>query len=266
MVFAVARQRREEVGEALRFLGALLPFFDRPERAAAHADARLADFLTRLARDDEAIGALERLGTRQGGYRPLRLALGVTRPVMAYPEFDTFADLALATIIDGAAAEEFTELQRALALDMATMEPEHDGGGRALHARADARAHVHRGRSLRGLEPELDPPARPPRHRHAGERRLRRAPRALRGPRSRRARRRRRPRAVRRSARRGARAPRALLRARRGRGAARHGGAGRSARTGRATSSTSTRAAPCSRGRRRSSRPGSRRSRRRSCR
>ncbi len=123
LVDALDRTLPDDQSDELgRFLGALLPFFDRPEERLPTQTRRLADFLTRLARDDEAIGALERLGTRQG-YRPLRLALGVTRPVMAYPELDTFADLALATIIDGAAAEEFTELQRALALEMATMEP-----------------------------------------------------------------------------------------------------------------------------------------------
>ena len=56
----------------------------------------------RLSANDEAIGALERIGTRRG-YRPLRLALGVTRPVLAYPEFDEFTDLALTVLLEGAA-------------------------------------------------------------------------------------------------------------------------------------------------------------------
>ncbi|HJL20156.1 MAG TPA: hypothetical protein RMH99_31105 [Sandaracinaceae bacterium LLY-WYZ-13_1] len=105
------------------FLNELLPFFDRPDERLPTQTRRLADFLNRLSADDEAVGALERFGTRRG-YRPLRLALGVTRPTLAYPEFDSFAELALATLLDGAAAEEFTALQRALALEMATMEAE----------------------------------------------------------------------------------------------------------------------------------------------
>ena len=47
----------------------------------------------------------------------------MTRPVLAYPEFDTFGDLAIELILDGAASEEFGLLQRALALEMATLEP-----------------------------------------------------------------------------------------------------------------------------------------------
>ncbi len=104
------------------FLGAVLPFFDPPEERLPNQTRRLADFLTSLSHDDDAIAALERLGTREG-YRPLRLALGVTRPVLSYPEFDQFAAQALDTIIDGAAASQFTDVQRALALEMATMEP-----------------------------------------------------------------------------------------------------------------------------------------------
>ncbi len=105
-----------------RFLGAVLPFFDPPDERLPEETRRLADFLTELSHDDQALDALARMGTREG-YRPLRLALGVTRPVLAYPDFDQFASQALDTIIDGAAADQFTDLQRALALEMATMEP-----------------------------------------------------------------------------------------------------------------------------------------------
>lgn len=108
----------DELGQ---FLGALLPFFDRPDERLPTQTRRLADFLSRLAGDDAAIAALERLGTR-AGYRPLRLALGVTRPLLAYPELDAFTEQALHTLLDGEAAEALTDVQRALALEMATLE------------------------------------------------------------------------------------------------------------------------------------------------
>ncbi len=124
LVEALDRTMPEETTDELgRFLGALLPFFDPPEERLPTQTRRLADFLNRLAADDDAVDALERLGTRQG-YRPLRLALGVTRPVMAYPELDSFVSLALDTLLDGPAADELTALQSALALEMATMEAE----------------------------------------------------------------------------------------------------------------------------------------------
>lgn len=103
------------------FMGELLPFFDTPDERLPTQTRRLADFLDRLSRDDEAVAALERLGTRQG-YRPLRLALGVTRPTLAYPRFDEFAEVALHTLLEGSAREEFLDLQAALALELATME------------------------------------------------------------------------------------------------------------------------------------------------
>ncbi len=123
LVQALDRMFPETMSDELgHFLGELLPFFDRPEERLPTQTRRLADFLDRLVNDDEAIAALERLGTRQG-YRPLRLGLGVTRPLLAYPDLDRFSGLSLPTLLDGAASEEFAELQRALALEMATLEP-----------------------------------------------------------------------------------------------------------------------------------------------
>jgi hypothetical protein len=124
LVQALDRTMPEDTTDELgRFLGALLPFFDPPEERLPRQTRRLADFLSRLAADDEAIAALERLGTRQG-YRPLRLALGVTRPVLSYPELDSFLSVALDTLLEGPASEELTAVQSALALEMATMEAE----------------------------------------------------------------------------------------------------------------------------------------------
>lgn len=133
---ALDRTLPEEMGDELgHFLNELLPFFDPPEERLPTQTRRLADFLDRLSANDEAIAALERIGTRRG-YRPLRLALGVTRPVLAYPEFDQFTDLALEVLLEGAAAEEFDALSAALALEMATMEldPSDDEGARSTLA------------------------------------------------------------------------------------------------------------------------------------
>lgn len=126
LVGALDRTLPEPMEDELgAFLGALMPFFDPPEERLPAMTRRTADFLMRLAEDEEALAALERIGTRQG-YRPLRLALGVTRPVMAYPELDAFTERALHTLLEGSAAEAFTDLQRAAALEMATLEASAD--------------------------------------------------------------------------------------------------------------------------------------------
>lgn len=120
---ALDRMLPESMSDELgHFMGELLPFFDPPEERLPTQTRRLADFLMRLSANDEAIAALERLGTRRG-YRPLRLGLGVARPVMGYPRFDEFADLSLELLLNGAASQEFDALSRALALEMATLSP-----------------------------------------------------------------------------------------------------------------------------------------------
>lgn len=123
---ALDRTLPETMSDELgHFMGELLPFFDPPEERLPTQTRRLADFLMRLSEDDEALGALERFGTRRG-YRPLRLALGVTRPVLAYPEFDEFSDLALTFLLEGSGREAFDDLSAAGAVEMATMEIEPD--------------------------------------------------------------------------------------------------------------------------------------------
>ncbi|MEM9195633.1 MAG: hypothetical protein AAGF12_41080, partial [Myxococcota bacterium] len=107
------------------FVSDLLPFFDEPEERLVTQTRKLADFLEALSQDDEAIAALERLGARQG-YRPLRNALGVVRPVLAYPEFNEFAEVALVTLLEGSTEDEFRDLLRAVALEMATAEESTD--------------------------------------------------------------------------------------------------------------------------------------------
>ena len=120
----------DAIGDDLgHFLGELLPLYDAPEERLPRNTRLLADLLDTLASDRTAMEALARIGTREG-YRPLRLALGVVRPVLAYEDFDRFAELALRVISDdpgdpsdGLAAGEWRDMQRALALEMATLEP-----------------------------------------------------------------------------------------------------------------------------------------------
>jgi hypothetical protein len=111
------------------FLGDLMPMFDPPRERLPQATRLLSDFLAVLSADDDALDAMSRLGTRSG-YRPLRLGLGVVRPLLAYPEIDTFVDLALRTLTDlpddatdGLAADEFRAVHTALAMEMAGIEP-----------------------------------------------------------------------------------------------------------------------------------------------
>ncbi|WP_157069096.1 hypothetical protein [Sandaracinus amylolyticus] len=120
----------DAIGDDLGFfLGELLPLYDAPEERLPRNTRLLAELLETLRDDREAMEALARIGTREG-YRPLRLALGVVRPVLAYEDFDEFANLALRVVsddpadpADGLAAGEWQEMQRALALEMATLEP-----------------------------------------------------------------------------------------------------------------------------------------------
>lgn len=138
----VLMENRERLAEALDqtlpdeihdelglFLGDLMPMFDPPRERMPQATRLLSDVLATLSADDEALDAMSRIGTRSG-YRPLRLGLGVVRPLLAYPEIDTFVDLTLRTLTDlpedptdGLAAEEFRAVHTALAMEMAGMEP-----------------------------------------------------------------------------------------------------------------------------------------------
>lgn len=115
------------------FLGDMLPFYDPPRERLPTNTRLIAGLLDSIAHDDEALAALARMGTRTG-YRPLRLALGLIRPILSYPEFDSFADLALRAITDlppdlpggdtdGLVATEWSDIQRALSLQLASMEP-----------------------------------------------------------------------------------------------------------------------------------------------
>ena len=106
------------------FMVQLVPFYDPPDERLPSQTRALAELLARIAEDDEAVGALERVSTRVG-YRPLRLALGVTRPFLSYPRVTELTQTALATVDDGGSASaEWDALLRALALELATSEEE----------------------------------------------------------------------------------------------------------------------------------------------
>ncbi len=113
------------------FMLRLIPFYDPPTEQLPSQTRALGNLLADIAGDDEAIAALERLSERRG-YRPARLALGVARPVMAYPNFRELTDVALDTIDEGGSAgEEWDALLKAVALDLATAAPSppEDGPG-----------------------------------------------------------------------------------------------------------------------------------------
>ncbi len=111
----------DDVGD---FMLQLLPFYEPPDDRLPRQTRATAGVLTEIMNDEEALAALERLSTREG-YRPLRLALGMARPLLSYPDFDDFATRALETIDEGGTAgAEWDQLLRAAALEMATAEPD----------------------------------------------------------------------------------------------------------------------------------------------
>ncbi len=121
LVDALDRTLPEPLEDDLsRFLLQILPLYDPPDDVLPAQTRAVADLLTTIAADDAALEALARLGQRRG-YRPLRLALGVARPLLAYPRFDALARQALATIdAGGAAGSEWDQLLRVVALEMAS--------------------------------------------------------------------------------------------------------------------------------------------------
>ena len=115
------------------FLGDMLPFYDPPRERLPTNTRIIATFLESIEADPAALQALARIGSRSG-YRPLRLALGTIRPILSYPDFDHFAGVALHALVDlpdtlpggvgdGIAAPELTNLESALALYLASMQP-----------------------------------------------------------------------------------------------------------------------------------------------
>lgn len=121
LVDALDRVLPEAIHDDLQdFMVRLLPFYDPPEERLPRQTRAAAELVLRIMDDDDAIAALERMAHRQG-YRPLRIALGVARPALAYPDLDPFVTDALANIDDGGSAgEQFSTLLRVGALELAT--------------------------------------------------------------------------------------------------------------------------------------------------
>jgi len=114
-----------EEDEFRTFLAKTIPLYDPPSlfpkvtREAAKLLQGLIDGRDEVSK--EAIAALERTGSRDG-YRPLREALGVARPALAYPEFDKLVATTLESFDpkSGSVKDAWQELLRAAALDLAT--------------------------------------------------------------------------------------------------------------------------------------------------
>lgn len=103
------------------FLADLLPLYD--DGTIQSQTRVLANFVTELMTDRDTIGTLARLGQREG-YLPLRLGLGVTRPVLGYPHFDDVARTVLAAVDTGGSAnDEWNQMLRVAALSMASAGP-----------------------------------------------------------------------------------------------------------------------------------------------
>lgn len=106
-----------------RFLKALVPFYDPPEEVLPSQTRAMAELLSSLADDPEAIDALERISHRRG-YRPLARALGIARPALSYPRLRELTTTVLdATSPSGSAELEWRELLSASALTMGLAEP-----------------------------------------------------------------------------------------------------------------------------------------------
>jgi hypothetical protein len=120
LVEALDRVIPEDLGSPMdRLLVHMIPLYDPPEERLPEATRAAAHLLVTLAEDHEALEALERLAHRQG-YRPLRNALGVARPLLRYPDLDRLLDITLAAIDDGGPARRpWEDLLSAGALEMA---------------------------------------------------------------------------------------------------------------------------------------------------
>ncbi len=114
-------------GDELRdFLSSTLPLYDG-EQLLPSTTRTLSTILGRLTDDEDALGkaALDVLARTTGrtGYRPLRLALGVVRPLLEYPRLDAFTRSTLDMVATGGSAEaELDAVLRAAALELATAE------------------------------------------------------------------------------------------------------------------------------------------------
>jgi hypothetical protein len=112
--------------ELRNFLGSLIPLYDPPSLMPESTRA-IAKVLGRVLDDKDVTGkkALDVLARTTGrvGYRPLKQALGVIRPLLEYPDLDDFIQSSLQLVARGGKAEkEYDAVIHALSLELATYE------------------------------------------------------------------------------------------------------------------------------------------------
>jgi len=102
-----------------RFLARVVPLYDPPNEQFPAVTRAAAGMVEALLADPEALTALQNLGRREG-YRPLPLALGVVRPMVAYPGLNTFNQRVFERTADGGpAADAWRSVLEVSALEMA---------------------------------------------------------------------------------------------------------------------------------------------------
>jgi len=120
--------------ELRSFLRSTLPLYDPPSDRLPELTRSLVRVLDRLIDDKDPLSqatldVFSRI-TGRVGYRPLKLALGVARPLLEYPRLDDFTRSSLNLVAKGGSAEkQLDALVSALALELATTDdspPEKD--------------------------------------------------------------------------------------------------------------------------------------------
>lgn len=124
LVSALERTLPESLKDDLdAFVVELVPLYDPPKDALPRQTAEVAGVIASVLNDDAALRAIHRLGAREG-YRPLRAALGLARPLLAYPDLSPFVTKALEVLGEGGSAhDEWKKLSEVLALEMASADP-----------------------------------------------------------------------------------------------------------------------------------------------
>ncbi len=101
----------------------ILPFYDPPSELLPSNTRAVAALLTQLMEQDEVMDALGRVSARRG-LRPQPLAVGITRPLLAYDGLSELASTTFGLVAnDGPIESEWTALLAASALEMTTCEP-----------------------------------------------------------------------------------------------------------------------------------------------
>ncbi|MFT3924450.1 MAG: hypothetical protein QM778_18070 [Myxococcales bacterium] len=118
-----------ETDELRNFLKDIIPLYDAPEERLPKSTRVLSAVAERLIDGKDKTGqkALTALSeiTGRSGYRKLELALGLVRPLLEYPELDTFAENGLRAIARGGVAEKsLDEISLGLAAELANYSPD----------------------------------------------------------------------------------------------------------------------------------------------